>query len=155
MKNKKILGNTMILMIFQVAKILFPFITLPYLTRVLTTETYGCVSYVKTTMTYMQLFVDFGFVLSATKDIVKARDDQDKVGLIVGDTLLARCLFASGYHNTKEFYEKHNITKDEAMAQALGYGTTNVKTYLELKRIFNIDDITFSKVLEEAGGSNE
>lgn len=80
---------------------------------------------------------------------------RERVNKSSKDTLLARCLFASGYHNTKEFYEKHNITKDEAMAQALGYGTTNVKTYLELKRIFNIDDIIFSKVLEEAGGSNE
>ena len=38
----------------------------------MTTEAYGVVSYTKTIMTYMQLFVDFGFMLSGTKDIIKA-----------------------------------------------------------------------------------
>lgn len=92
MKNNKIVNNTIMLMIFNIAKILFPFITLPYLTRVLTTDTYGVVTYVKTVMTYMQIFVDFGFVLSATKDIVKVRDDKEKMEYIVGDTLIARII---------------------------------------------------------------
>ena len=65
MSNKKIVNNTIMLMIFNIAKIIFPFITLPYLTRVLSTEAYGTVAYVKTVMTYMQIVVDFGFVLSA------------------------------------------------------------------------------------------
>ena len=92
MKNSRIANNTLMLMIFNIAKILFPFITLPYLTRVLGTETYGTVSYVKTVMSYMQILVDFGFVLSATKDIVNSRDNQNKMGYIIGDTLLARVI---------------------------------------------------------------
>ena len=88
--EKRVAMNTTMLMIFHVAKIVFPFATLPYLTRVLSTDTYGIVAYVKTTMTYLQVLVDFGFVLSATKDIVKVRDDKDKIGLVVGDTLIAR-----------------------------------------------------------------
>ena len=48
MSNKKIVNNTIMLMIFNIAKIIFPFITLPYLTRVLSTEAYGTVAYVKT-----------------------------------------------------------------------------------------------------------
>lgn len=92
MKTNKILNNTAMLMIFNVAKIVFPFVTLPYLTRVLTTDTYGTVSYVKTVMTYMQILVDFGFVLSATKSIVKVREDKEKMGQVVGDTLVARII---------------------------------------------------------------
>ncbi len=92
MKNRKIATNTVMLMIFNIAKIVFPFITLPYLTRVLTTDTYGSVTYVKTVMTYMQILVDFGFVLSATKDIVKVRENKKKVGLVIGDTLIARII---------------------------------------------------------------
>lgn len=88
--EKRVAMNTTMLMIFHVAKIVFPFATLPYLTRVLSTDTYGIVAYVKTIMTYLQVLVDFGFVLSATKDIVKVRDDKDKIGLVVGDTLIAR-----------------------------------------------------------------
>ena len=91
-KNNKIIKNTTWLMIFYIAKMVFPFITLPYLTRILSTNTYGTVAYVKTVMTYMQIIVDFGFVLSATKDIVKVRNDKNKVSEIIGDTLLARII---------------------------------------------------------------
>lgn len=90
MKNKKILQNTTMLMIFQIAKIVFPFVTLPYLTRVFLTDTYGTVAYVKTVMNYMQILVDFGFVLSATKDIVKIREDKEKMEYIIGNTMVAR-----------------------------------------------------------------
>ena len=91
-KNNKIVKNTSWLMIFYIAKMVFPFVTLPYLTRILSTDTYGTVAYVKTVMTYMQIIVDFGFVLSATKDIVKVRDDQNKISEVIGDTLLARMI---------------------------------------------------------------
>ena len=92
MQKSKVANNTIMLMIFNVAKILFPFITLPYLTRVLSTDTYGTVTYVKTVMTYMQLLVDFGFVLSATKDIVKVRENKEKLGYVIGDTMMARTI---------------------------------------------------------------
>ena len=94
LKNTRIANNTVMLMIFNIAKILFPFITLPYLTRVLSTETYGVVTYVKTVMTYMQILVDFGFILSATKDIVKVREDKEKMGRVIGDTMVARIILA-------------------------------------------------------------
>lgn len=92
MQEKKILKNTSMLLIFNIAKMLFPFITLPYLTRVFTTETYGTVAYVKTVMNYMQIVVDFGFMLSATKDIVNAQNDKEKMERAIGETLLAKIL---------------------------------------------------------------
>lgn len=92
MQTKRIATNTVMLMIFNIAKILFPFFTLPYLTRVLSTDTYGSVTYVKTVMTYMQILVDFGFVLSATKDIVKVREHKTKMGYVIGDTMIARII---------------------------------------------------------------
>jgi len=92
MKKNKILNNTIMLMIFNIAKIIFPFITLPYLTRIFTTDTYGTVAYVKTVMSYMQIFVDFGFVLSATKDIVKARENEIEMSYVIGNTLIARVI---------------------------------------------------------------
>ena len=91
-KRSGIFGNGVSLMVFQVAKIVFPLVTLPYLTRILSVEVYGVVTYVKAVMNYMQIFVDFGFVLSGTKDVVQARDDQEKLGLAVGDTMAARTL---------------------------------------------------------------
>ena len=61
MKQKNVLKNIIMLYGMSIAKIVFPLLTLPYLTRVLSVESYGVVSYVKAVMQYMQIAVDFGF----------------------------------------------------------------------------------------------
>lgn len=93
MKNKLVI-NTAMLYIMNIAKLIFPFLTLPYLTRVLSVEGYAMVSYVKSVMQYMQLTVDFGFILSATAAIVAAYGDGRKIGGIVSNTILAKLLLS-------------------------------------------------------------
>lgn len=90
--NKKngIAFNVAMLYMMNIAKLVFPLITLPYLTRVLSVECYGVVSYVKATMVYAQLVVDFGFMLSGVKSVTEARDDMEKVGGITGNIVLAK-----------------------------------------------------------------
>ena len=94
---KKVANNIIMLYGMSIAKIVFPLLTLPYLTRVLSVESYGVVSYVKAVMQYMQLVVDFGFMLSGTKDIVNAKNDHEKLEKEVGDILLARVLLAAAF----------------------------------------------------------
>lgn len=96
MKNDKILffKNTVSLYIMNIVKLFFPLLTLPYLTRVLSTETYGAVTYVKSLIVYVQLLIDFGFLLSTTKEIVNAKNDKIKIGNIVGDTLIEKIMLA-------------------------------------------------------------
>lgn len=84
--------NTTALYVLNITKIALPLVTLPYLTRVLSKEGYGIVSYVKAVMQYMQIVVDFGFLLSATKDIVETRGDKKAIGKVVGDTLVAKLI---------------------------------------------------------------
>lgn len=79
--------NTSSLYILNIVKLLFPLLTLPYLTRVLSLDAYGMVTYVKALIAYVQLVIDFGFMLSATKNIVNACASPSKIGRIVGDTL--------------------------------------------------------------------
>lgn len=93
--KSNVIKNTIMLYGMSIAKIVFPLLTLPYLTRVLSVESYGVVSYVKAVMQYMQLVVDFGFMLSGTKDIVNAKNDHEKLEKEVGDILLARVLLAA------------------------------------------------------------
>jgi len=90
MNKTTVAKNIIVLYGFSIAKILFPLITLPYLTRVLSVEKYGVVAYVKSIMTYMQLVIDFGFMLSGTKEIVQTKDDKKTMSAVVGDILLAR-----------------------------------------------------------------
>lgn len=80
------------LYLLSAAKMLFPFLTFPYLTRVLSVDGYALMAYVKAVMQYMQLWVDFGFILSATKNIVKAENAPKIINQIVSDTMLARVL---------------------------------------------------------------
>ena len=46
----------------NIAKLVFPLLTLPYLTRVLSVQSYAAVAYTKSVMSYMQILVDFGSV---------------------------------------------------------------------------------------------
>lgn len=64
----------------QIAKYLFPFITLPYLTRVLGPDVYAIRAYVIAVMTFMQVFLDYGFTMFGTKIIAENSDDLNKVG---------------------------------------------------------------------------
>lgn len=77
---------------------------------------------------------------------------KERVNKSKRDTLLTRCVFIDGYHKVSDFYKINNITKDNMLANALNYETTNIKAYLKLKDILNIDDDTFTKILEEIKG---
>ena len=94
MARNKVFKNTFMLYLMSFAKLILPLLTMPYLTRVLSEDGYGLMSYVRSYMTYMQLFVDFGFILSSVKDIVKAGDDKKKIGTISGNTILAKAMLA-------------------------------------------------------------
>lgn len=84
----KLLSNTIYLYILNIAKMGFALISLPYLTRILSIDAYASVAYVKSYMQYVQLLLDFGFLLSATKSIAIAKDkDNEKIGYITGNTL--------------------------------------------------------------------
>lgn len=92
--DKKLIKNTIMLYALNIAKMIFPLLTLPYLTRILSVETYGMIAYVKSVMQYMQLTVDFGFMLSGTKDIVESKENPQKMAIEIGDILIARILLS-------------------------------------------------------------
>lgn len=86
--------NTAMLYLMNTAKMVFPLLTLPYLTRVLSVPAYGVVTYVKAVMQYMQLLLAFGFSLSATREIVHADLDKEKLSRILGDVQVAKLILA-------------------------------------------------------------
>lgn len=87
-------SNTISLYLMNLVRILLPLVTIPYLARVFSTEVYGLVVYSKALMSYAQLFIDFGFLLSATRSIVLAADDKNKINKIVGDTLVEKTILS-------------------------------------------------------------
>lgn len=95
MKKTKVIENMAMLYLMSIAKMILPLLTLPYLTRVLSEESYGLVTYVKSCMSYMLLIVDFGFLLSSVKDIVNADGDKNKIAAIAGNTFGAKLILAA------------------------------------------------------------
>lgn len=90
--KSKVMFNTFMLYIMTFAKMAFPLITLPYLTRILSVENYAVVSYVKAAMVYAQIFIDFGFLLSATKDVALLDQDKAQISKIVSNVIAAKML---------------------------------------------------------------
>lgn len=81
-KNGKFASNTIFLFLLTFSNYLFNFITFPYQTRILGPEIFGNIGFATSVMTYVQLVLEFGFLLSATEDIAKNRDDKKSVSSI-------------------------------------------------------------------------
>lgn len=76
----------------QILKYLFPLVLIPYLTRVLGTETYAVYAYVYSFMGVMQTIADFGFTLSGTKQAVEHEGDKRELSSLVGNITAARLM---------------------------------------------------------------
>lgn len=84
--------NTLSQYFMTFAQYLFPFITFPYLTRVLEPNTYGIVIYLTSTVMYFQILIDFGFNLSATAETSINRNNSIIIGEILYKTIVAKIL---------------------------------------------------------------
>lgn len=93
-KTKTLLKNTVMLYVLQFSSYFFSFVTVPYQTRVLGREIYGVLGVAIAVMAYFQLFMDFGFLLSATEDISLNRDDRVYVSKKITSVALIKCVFA-------------------------------------------------------------
>lgn len=83
-KNKNtLMKNTVMLYILTFSNYFFGLITVPYQTRILSPEVYGVVSFAQAFAVYIQLVLDFGFILSSTEDIAKNREDKYKQSQIL------------------------------------------------------------------------
>ncbi len=78
-----LMKNTVMLYILTFSNYIFGFITVPYQTRILSPEVFGIVSFAQAFSVYIQLVLDFGFILSATEDVAKNRDDKQKQSQIL------------------------------------------------------------------------
>ena len=82
-KKSVLLKNTIMLYIMTFSTYFFGIITVPYQTRILAPEIYGVVSFAQAFTIYLQLILDFGFILSATEDVANSREDSEKQSQIL------------------------------------------------------------------------
>ncbi len=77
--KKRLLSNFMSLSVLQVFTYVLPLLTLPYLVRVLGVDKFGLVAFAQAFVAFFVMFVDYGFNLSATREIAVHREDKEKV----------------------------------------------------------------------------
>lgn len=81
--KKKLLKNWGALSFLQVSNYLFPLITLPYIVRVLGPEKYGLVNFTMAFVAFFNLITDYGFNVSATRELSIYRNNKEKISSII------------------------------------------------------------------------
>ncbi|MEB2298035.1 flippase [Lysinibacillus xylanilyticus] len=93
MRKNKLLENFSALAIMQLMNYALPFVTLPYLVRILGMENYGAYLFSQALIAYFMIFVDFGFDLYATKEVAINRDNKSKLEEIISTVFIWKFLF--------------------------------------------------------------
>ena len=93
-EKKTLLKNTIMLYILRFSSYFFSFILVPYQTRVLGTVVYGVIGVATAFMLYFQLFLDFGFILSATEDVSKNKGNLKELNQIYSSVTYIKVAFS-------------------------------------------------------------
>lgn len=93
--GKTVLANFGYLSLIQVAGYVFPLLTMPYLARVIGAEGFGKIAFAAAIMSWIQTVADWGFNLTATRDVAQHRDDKDAVSRIFSNVLYARIFLSA------------------------------------------------------------
>lgn len=94
-RYKQQIENFFSLSILNGLNVLLPFVTLPYILRIIGTENYGAYSYIYAIAQYVIMFSTYGFNFSATKQISQSRTDSKAVSNIFSSVIAGKSLIAT------------------------------------------------------------
>lgn len=79
----------------QVANYVFPFITVPIVSRIIGPDKFGVLSFASSFVTYFTLLINFGFDLSATRAIAANRNNVEERNKVFNQVVTAKILLFS------------------------------------------------------------
>jgi PST family polysaccharide transporter len=94
-KYRKLIENAISLFFVQGINFIIPLLTIPYLVSSLGPKNYGIVIFSQTVVQYFVIVTDYGFNLSATKEISIHRKDREKVSTIFNNIIAIKLLLGT------------------------------------------------------------
>lgn len=92
--GKTLLKNTIMLYLLTFSTYILNLIIIPYETRILGPDKFGLIGLAAAIITYVQLFIDFGFLLSATEEVANHQEDKKQLSQIFTSVTVNKLLLS-------------------------------------------------------------
>jgi len=93
-EGKTVLNNFASLSVVQAITYILPVIMIPYLFRVIGPEKFGLIAFAQALMQYFMILTDYGFSISATREISLCREDHCEISRIFSAVMTVKLAFA-------------------------------------------------------------
>ena len=101
MENKSLFKNTIYNALYNGLNIIFPLITIPYLSRILLSDGLGLVNYSRSIVSWFLIFASLGIPRYGVREIAKIKDNRNKLNKTFTElflyNLLSTCICAVIY----------------------------------------------------------
>lgn len=91
-RSTDLIKNVFSLGLVQVSNLVLPLISLPIISRIIGPEKYGIINYASAVIAYFTLIINYGFDMTASREVAQNCDNLDKVNGIFSNILYTKIL---------------------------------------------------------------
>jgi PST family polysaccharide transporter len=93
--RSSLLHDITLLYCVQCARYLLPLVQVPFLARVLKPTGWGVMAFAQSFSAYLMLVVEYGFNLSATREVARAIHEWERISEVLAGVMGAKCILAA------------------------------------------------------------